>query len=521
VSAARVTPRDRDPWRRVRAWASYDWANHGYLTVTATTFFPPYFVAIAAPAFLASGGVGNLQALARNAASDVFAVVVAAALATAAVLSPIVGTLADIAGTRKRLLLAVTGVGAVVAGSMVVVTHGRWQLALALYFVTQVAINVALGLNSSLLQHVAPPGGLDRASSLGYAMGYVGGGVLLAGATAVFLGADNLGIGRDEAVRGIFLVVGIWWIAFSLPLAVGVPEPPATPLASGATGHALGDALRRLRHTLADMRRYRALLTMLAAFWLYMEGVGAIILLATAYGAAIGLDTAGLVGTLLLTQLVAFPYALAFGRLPDRSWRWRNAVVAMLLWTAVTLPALGAWANVRGGAGAGATLAILLADQVLGLALAMTVLGPVAAPLARRLDARGCIVLGLAIYTVIPIWGFLLRTQAEFFMIGLLVGTVQGGTQALSRSIYASLVPPPKSGEFFGIYGLAEKFAGILGPLLYGIVGSITHNPRASILSVAIFFVLGALVLMRVDIAGGQAAAAAETAEIVAGLATD
>jgi UMF1 family MFS transporter len=136
------------------------------------------------------------------------------------------------------------------------------------------------------------------------------------------------------------------------------------------------------------------------------------------------------------------------------------------------------------------------------------------AGLTNSLTTKRAVILGLVIYTVIPIWGFFLRSQAEFFLIGWLVGTVQGGTQALSRTIYASLTPKAKSGEFFGLYGLSEKFAGILGPLLYGIVGTVTHNPRASLLSISFFFVCGIYLLLKVNIEKGAQIAAAEEAQI-------
>ncbi len=507
--------------RRVRAWALYDWADHAYVTVTATTFFPPYFVAVAAPAFLAAGAGADASARARDTASNVFAFAVSAALLIVAAAAPFVGTVADLTGRRKRFLLATTALGAALAAAMATVSTGRWVLGLALYVGSQIAVNIALGLNSSLLPHLARSDDLDRASALGYAMGYLGGGLLLAAATALYLGAERIGLTRDVAVRLAFLAVGVWWLGFAAPLAVGVPEPPALPLAHGATGSALRDAAKRLGRTLRDLRGHRELLTMLVAFWLYMEGIGAIVLLATAYGAALGLPTAALIGTLLMTQFVAFPYALAFGRIPDPGVRWRGRAVAMVVWTAVTVPMLGAFANHRGGLGVLVTLELLAVDQLAGALFAAATGGNVFARIAERLDAKRAIILGLAIYAVIPVWGFLLRTQAEFFLLGFLVGTVQGGTQALSRAVYAQLVPRAKSGEFFGLYALSEKFAGILGPLLYGVIGTLTHSPRASILSVALFFALGILVLRRVDVAAGARTAALEDAEIAAARAAD
>jgi len=436
------------------------------------------------------------------------------------VVAPLVGTIADLTGRRKRMLLAVTALGAAFAGAMVSVTSGRWALGLALYLASQVAVNVALGLNSSLLPHIARPDDLDRASSLGYAMGYLGGGLLLVLVAAAYFAAGRIGLDPSLVVRLAFLAVAIWWLAFAVPLARRVPEPPATPLV-GARGRVLADALTRLRHTLREIGRYRELAKMLLAFWLYMEGIGAIILLATAYGAALGLPTGALIGTLLLTQFVAFPYAVGFGRIPDPAFRWRGTVVAMVVWTAVTLPLLGALVRHRGGTTVPHTLALLAADQLIGACLALLLGRRALDGLVGRLDAKRTVILGLVVYAIIPVWGFYLATPAEFFMIGWLVGTVQGGTQALSRAIYAQLSPRAKSGEFFGIYALSEKFAGILAPLVYGVVGQITHNPRASILSVVAFFALGILVLARVDVASGARVAAEEQARIESAHAAD
>ena len=512
---------ERSYARRVRAWSLYDWADHAYITTTASTFFPPYFIAIAAPAFLLAGQAApddSALALARVTASNVYAYTVSIALFVAALLAPIIGAYADITGRRKRLLVAVTVLGGVLASLMFTLSTGAWQLALLLYFLTQLALNIALGLNSSLLPHVARAGDLNRVSSLGYAMGYIGGGVLLMLNTALFLFADTLGIDSGLAVRIAFLTVGLWWIAFMIPMALNVPEPPAVPLARahtrGSQGNPLRDAFTRLAHTLRDAQRYRELFKMLIAFWFYSEGIGAIILLASAYGAALGLNTAVLIGTLLMTQFVAFPYALVYGRIPNEANRWRAAYVSMLIWTGATLPLIGAYANVSQAVSIPLTFVLLALDQLAGILFSIFIGRRLFAGLTRRLDSKRAVVLGLVIYTIVPVWGFFLRTQAEFFLIGWLVGTVQGGTQALSRSVYASLSPRAKSGEFFGLYGLSEKFAGILGPLLYAVVGTLSHDPRASVMSISVFFLLGIALLLRVDEYKGARIAAAEDAEI-------
>ncbi|HEX9021065.1 MAG TPA: MFS transporter [Nitrospirota bacterium] len=493
--------------RRILSWSFYDWADHAYITTTATTFFPPYFVAIAAPAFTKTdAGVIDeaAKALVRDSASNVFAFAVACALLTAAILAPVIGTYADLTDRRKRILVLVTIAGGSASSLMFLLTTGMWIAALIFYFITQVIVNIALGLNSSLLPHVARPDDMNRASSLGYAMGYIGGGLLLAVNAAVFLSAGRLGIREDTAVRLAFLFVGIWWIAFMLPLAINVPEPQTLPPGGDRSRSPCRDSFARLGKTIREIRRYKELFKMLIAFWFYMEGVGAIILLSAAYGAVLGLDTAALVGTLLMTQAVAFPYALMYGRIPDAANRLRGAYLSMIIWTGLTLPCIGVYANSRGAISVPSTLAILAADQILGILFSFSIGRFLFAGFAKGMNTKRAVILGLVIYTIVPLWGFFLKTTAEFFMIGWLVGTVQGGTQALSRTIYARLSPPSKSGEFFGFYGLSEKFAGILGPLLYGLVGQITHSPRSSIMSISVFFCIGIILLWRVDVEKGE-----------------
>ena len=454
------------------------------------------------------------MALARDAASNIFALVISASLLTASVLSPLIGAYADITGYRKRLLLIMTLIGAIIASFMFILTAGRWELALAFYFTTQVVIYTALGLNSSLLPHIARKGDLNHVSSLGYAMGYVGGGILLLCCTALYLTADKIGLDSNLAVRIAFLAVGIWWIVFSLPLFFHVPEPAASPLITSRRTSSIAGAFIRLGETLRAIRHYSELFKMLIAFWFYMEGVSAIILLATAYGAALGLDTPVLVGTLLMTQFVAYPYSIAYGYMPDSAKSYSSTILSMILWTGITFPLMGIYANMNGELSIAETFIMMATNQFLGFLFSIFIGKHLCARLARHIDGKRAIIIGLMIYCIIPLWGFVLRTKAEFFMIGWLVGVVQGGTQALSRSIYTRLTPASRSGEFFGFYGLSEKFAGILGPLLYGIVGQITHSPRSSILSVTVFFILGILLLTRVDVEKGSKIAEQEEVSI-------
>jgi len=497
--------------KRIFSWAFYDWANHGYITTTATSFFPPYFIAIATPAFLFVSSAGkNATVLARNAASNIFALTISMSLLTAAILSPFIGAYADITGYRKRLLLIMTMIGGTISSLMFMLTTGHWVLALAFYFATQVTIYIALGLNSSLLPHIASHADLNQVSCLGYAMGYAGGGILLLFNTLLYLFADKFGLSGNLAVRIAFLSAGIWWIAFTLPLLLYVPEPPPTPLTFVIKHSTLLGSFIRLGQTLKSIRHYSELFKMLIAFWFYMEGVGAIILLATAYGTVLGLDISVLIGTLLMTQFVAYPYSIAYGYMPNSTKTYSSAILSMIIWTGITFPIMGVYANINGQLGIIETFELMAGNQLLGFLFSVFIGRRLCSGLARHIDNKRAVIIGLIIYSIIPFWGFYLHTKAEFFMIGWLVGVVQGGTQALSRSIYARLTPVSKSGEFFGFYGLSEKFAGLLGPLLYGIVGQITHSTRSSILSIAIFFILGILVLTRVNVDKGSQIAESE-----------
>jgi UMF1 family MFS transporter len=513
TTSAEKTPRVYQ--RHIFAWAMYSWALDGLITTTIVTFFPPYFIAIAIPAFLEAGKVASdkaAAAMAADNASNVFALSIALALFIAALIAPIAGTYADITGRRKRILIVATALGSILGSMMLTLTTGAWLLGLALYIGTQIAVNVALGMNSSLLPHVARPDDLNRVSSLGYAMAYIGGGILLLANTLLLIFGDQLGIAGDTAVRIAFFTTGVWWIIFSLPLMFAVPEPPAAPVSHAGERHALKDALIRLRHTLRDAQHYRELFKMLVAFWLYSEGISAIILLGTAYGASLGLDSTALVGAILMTEFVGLPYVLIFGRIPEASSKWRSAYVSIVFWTAITLPILGFYANRRGDLDVASTLLLLLGDQVLGVLFSASAGRHFLEGFTRQLDTKRTVILGLAVFMIIPIWGFFLKTTAEFFMIGWLEGTAQGGVQALSRTIYANLSPKQKSGEFFGLYGLCDRFAGILAPLLYGLIGLLTHSPQASILSVVVFFAVGMFALWRVDDRAGAAVAAAEDA---------
>jgi UMF1 family MFS transporter len=300
----------------------------------------------------------------------------------------------------------------------------------------------------ALLPHIARPDEIDRVSTAGYAIGYLGGGVLLALNLAwiqkpAWFGLPS-GPGTSESlstlpVRLAFLSVAVWWVFFSIPLFRRVSEPPARREPDEKPGESvIGIAFRRLAKTFRELRGFRQAFLMLLAFLVYNDGIQTIIKMATAYGTEIGIDQGSLITAILLVQFVGVPCSFLFGAL------------------------------------------------------------------AARIGAKQAIFLGLLAYTAISILGYFMTTAAHFFMLAGLVGLVQGGTQALSRSLFASMIPPHKSGEFFGFFSVFEKFAGIFGPLIYAATIAATGSSRNAILSVIGFFAVGGALLLFVDVEAGQ-----------------
>jgi UMF1 family MFS transporter len=410
----------------LRAWVLYDNANSAAVTTIVTAVFPIYFAAVAARGF------------APAEATRIYANVTTAALLTVAVLSPLLGAVADVRPWKKRLLATFAGLGALATAGLALVGPGDWRAGAALFLFVNIGLNGSFVFYDALLPHVAREGELDRVSAAGYAIGYLGGGLLLAAQLVVIQQPAWFGLGDADPTlpsRLAFLSVAIWWAAFTIPLLRRVRELPP---AASASGGAVLQALGRLAATARHLRRYRQALLMLIAFLLYNDGIGTIIRMAAIYGTELGLSRGTLIGAILLVQVLGVPAAFAF------------------------------------------------------------------AGFAGRLGTKRAILVGLAVYVAVAVLAYFTRTAAHFWALAVLVGLVQGGTQALSRSLFASLVPRRMSGEFFGFFSVSEKAAGILGPLIFGLVAAGTGSSRGAVLSVIAFFAAGAIVLSRVDVARGR-----------------
>lgn len=420
-----------DDQRGVWSWALYDWANSAFATTIVAGFFPVFF-----KRYWSEGSEVAESTLRLGLANS-------AASAVIIVLAPLLGAVADAAAARKRFLVAFAALGILATAGLFFVARGDWFGAWLLFVIASVGWMGGNVFYDALLVNVARDSERDRASAFGYALGYLGGGLLFALNVVAVLKPSLFGL-KDAALatRLSFLSVAVWWALFSIPLLRFVREPDVrgsvrAPLA------AIGVALRQLRHTLRHIRQLRVTFVFLLAYWLYIDGVDTIIRMAVDYGLSIGLEEKHLIGALLLTQFIGFPAAIIFGTLGER-------------------------------------------------------LGP----------KRG-ILLGIAVYIGVTVWAAQMESASEFYALAATVGLVQGGVQALSRSLYARLIPEASATEFFGFYNMLGKFAAVLGPTLVGFVGVATGSPRASILAVLVLFVSGAVLLTRVDVEAGRRAAEA------------
>jgi UMF1 family MFS transporter len=423
----------------LRAWAMFDWATSSVQTTIMVAVFPIYFVKVAG-AGLPEGG-----------ATQRLATVNSIALVIIALVSPVLGAISDYSATKKRFIAGFVALGAVTTAALWTVHTGDLALASWLFVLVLVGAAGCFVFYESLLPHIAAPHEIDRVSTAGYALGYVGGGLLLALNLAWIQRPDwfglpsGPGLTEDQATlpaRLAFVSVAIWWVIFSIPLFRRVPEPPPRIEPDERRGeNPMRVAFVRLGETFHELRGYRQAFVMLLAFLIYNDGIQTIIKMATAYGTEIGIGQSALIGAILVVQFVGIPCSFLFGAV------------------------------------------------------------------AGRIGAKRALFLGLLAYTAISILGYFMRTATHFYILAGLVGMVQGGTQALSRSLFASMIPPHKSGEFFGFFSVFEKFAGIFGPLIFAGTIAATGSSRNAILSIIGFFAVGAALLALVDVAEGQRAA--------------
>ncbi len=423
--------------RVLNAWAMYDWANSAFATVILAALLPVYYQTVA------GAGLPPGQAIAYWGYTNSIALLIAA------VLGPVLGAMADLRGSKKRYLLRFALLGITGSGLLYFAGQGQWLLASLFFILGNVGFSAANVFYDSLLPHIAKTHELDRVSARGFALGYLGGGLLLA--VDVALLAFSPPERHPEVMRLAFLLVAVWWAVFLIPLWRLVPESPAQATAAERGQSAFRLALARLGATFHDLRRYRQVLIFLLALWLYTDAIGTITKMAAIVGAEIGIQQTTLIGTVLGVQFVAIPFSFLFG-----------------------------W-------------------------------------LAGKIGPQRVILLGLSIYAAVTLGAAVMQTDLHFVLLGLGLATAQGGTQAMTRSLGARMIPKQKSGEFFGFVSVLIKFAGIVGPALFGLVAQASGRSQAGFGVVLVYLALGAWALTRVRVDEAVAFAAEEEARLTEG----
>lgn len=315
--------------RRVKAWAMYDWANSAFATTILASLLPIYYSSVAG---------ASLPSEAT--ATAYWSLTISVSLFIVAIMSPILGAVSDVMRSKKRFLALFIGVGVVGTGLLIFVSTGDWLLASLFFVLGRIGFGGSLVFYDALLPHVARPADRDWVSTRGYALGYMGGGILLAINVAMFWFIPD-SFFENAGVRLSFLSVAIWWALFSLPILRQVPEPASASAKLSAGETVIGVSLRRLRDTFRQIRRYRELFKYLVAFLIYNDAIGTIIALAAIYGAELGFGMVELVLAILLVQFAGIPFSIIFGRLPAQNDRRAPFYLAFILLNALALPLLG------------------------------------------------------------------------------------------------------------------------------------------------------------------------------------
>jgi len=403
----------------------YDWANSSFATIVMAGFFPVFFKEYW------NAGLDPTESTFRLGMANSLASLLVVLMA------PVLGAIADCLGRRKALLFCFAFLGLLMTGSLYLVGEGEWLLAAFLYAFALIGFSGSNIFYDSLLPFVAHADELDQTSALGFSLGYLGGGALLALTVVMTLHPAWFGlVDAAVAVRIAFLLVSAWWLIFTIPLMLLVEEPDRT--ASPAAVSVFKEGFLRIWKTLHEIRQLRNVWLFLVAYWLYIDGVDTVVRMAVDYGLSLGFDQKDLIAALLITQFTGFPAALVFG-----------------------------WLGGRYGPKAG-------------------------------------IFAGLLIYVIVTVWASVMNSATEFYFLAFAIGLAQGGIQALSRSMYARMIPEGRSAEFFGFYNMLGKFAAILGPVMMGWVGVLSGSPRIGILSLLVLFMAGGLILMKVKGAGAN-----------------
>ena len=410
-----------------RNWVMYDVGNSA-LVLLQTSVVPIYFNALAAGA--SSAGLVTAWANAQTIASLVVAF-----------LMPILGALADYAGNKIKFFIGFFLTGLVLCFAQAVPMSA--MAFLVIYVVCTIGLNSSMTFYDAMLPDITTDERMDAVSSSGYAWGYIGSTIPFIICLALIMaGPSVLGLETMFCTRMAFIITGVWWLAFTLPLLRTYKQKYGRERSSEDTlGHIVCGVFSEVAHTMKEIARDKVVLLYMVAFFFYIDGVHTVISMATSYGSSLGIDSTQLVLALLVTQFVAFPSAIIYGKLAGRVGTLRMITVAVV--------------------------------------------------------AYMCIVLFAA---------FFLKTATEFWILAILVGMFQGGVQALSRSYFGKIIPKEKSNEYYGFFDIFGRYASVMGTLLVSVVTSLTGDPSLGVLSIGILLVVGFVLLVKLSKMQGSAA---------------
>ena len=397
-----------------KSWIFYDWANSAFSAIVAAIILPVFFKSMAE-----SSGVSAVDATAYWGYATSLGTLICA------VLAPFLGTLGDFRGMKKKLFTAFMLLG--VISTFLLALTNSWQGLLLFYVLGTLGFSGSCIYYDSFLLDVTDVSRMDRVSSVGYGLGYIGGSTIPLVVSLVLIQfGSGFGIPTMLATKFSFILTAVWWLVFTIPMLRHVQQKHAIEPDRDMFAH----TLRNMKDTLSMIVKNRSILFFVIAYFFYIDGVCTIIHMATVFGSSCGLDSMDLMVVLLVVQIVAFPFAILYGRLAD------------------------------------------------------------------KFGSRRMILFGIATYIVVCMLGFNLKEMKDFLLLAVLVGTAQGGIQALSRSFYGKLVPAEHASEYFGFFDVFGKFSAVIGPALFGVVAQLTGVTNYGALAVMFMFILGGAIFM-------------------------
>jgi MFS transporter, UMF1 family len=429
--------------KEIFGWAMYDWANSAFSTTVGTVFLAPYVAALARTAAQAAG-TSTIPFLGIPVAPDSFLpYCISFSVGMQVLFLPILGAIADYSHRRKQMMQLFATIGAICTILLFTVTGGLWWLGGVLYIIANLTFGAAMVFYNSYLPDIASEDQRDRVSSYGWAMGYLGGGLLLVLNLALYMFSDKLGIPGDLAVRINLASAGIWWLGFSfITWARLKPRHAIHDLHKNETYVSIG--FKQLGQTFREIKHFPETLKYLLAYFLYNDGIQTVIAVAATFAAApliqggleVGQTT--LTEVILMIQFMAFFGALLWGKLAKWIGAKQSIIVSLVIWLGVVIFAYG---GLKG-------------------------------------DTR----------------------VTQFFILGAFIALVMGGSQAISRSLFAQMIPTGREAEFYSFYEVSERGTSWTGPLIFGLVNQWFGSLRYGILALIFYFIAGLVVLPFVNV---------------------